>query len=153
MPSFNQRSKDNLSTCHTVLQKLFNDVILEIDCSVICGHRGEMEQNNAYESGMSKVAFPHGKHNSIPSLAVDVYPYPYDWEAGGWKFNDVFAEGNLDKMRRAINNIKKFYFFAGRVKEKAELLCMKIRWGGDWDSDNDLTDQNFNDLPHWEVII
>jgi len=150
---FNQSSLSNLSTCHRTLQNLFNEVILKADCSIICGHRGEIEQNKAYESGRSKIKFPHGKHNSVPSLASDVYPYPYDWEAGEWTFNDVFAEGNLDKMRRVMNNLKKFYYFAGIVRGIAWELGINVRWGGDWDSDNDLTDQNFNDLPHWEIII
>jgi hypothetical protein len=29
---------------------------------------------------------------------------------------------------------------------------VKLRWGGDWDSDKDTKDQNFNDLPHFELI-
>jgi hypothetical protein len=26
-----------------------------------------------------------------------------------------------------------------------------LRWGGDWDSDKDFSDQNFDDLVHWEL--
>ena len=29
---------------------------------------------------------------------------------------------------------------------------IKIRWGGDWDRDNDLADQSFNDLVHFEDL-
>ena len=136
MPKFSQKSKDNLATCCITLQNLFNEVIQRVDCSVNCGHRGEEAQTKAYNEKRSKVKFPYGKHNSIPSLAVDVYPYPYDW-------------GNPD----SIENWKKFYYFGGIVRGIAWELGIKVRWGGDWDSDNDLTDQSFNDLPHWEVII
>ena len=31
-------------------------------------------------------------------------------------------------------------------------MNIKIRWGGDWDSDNIMKDQTFNDLPHFEII-
>jgi peptidoglycan L-alanyl-D-glutamate endopeptidase CwlK len=27
-----------------------------------------------------------------------------------------------------------------------------IRWGGDWDSDDIFDDQNFDDLPHFELV-
>ena len=134
MPSFNQRSKDNLKTVDFLLQNLFNEVIERIDCSVICGHRGKEEQNEAFDKKASKVRYPDSKHNSFPSMAVDVYPYPFDWD-------------NPD----SLTNLKKLYFFGGIVKGIAWELGIKVRWGGDWDSDNDLEDQNFNDLVHWEV--
>jgi hypothetical protein len=30
-------------------------------------------------------------------------------------------------------------------------MNIKIRWGGDWDSDNIMKDQTFNDLPHFQL--
>ena len=33
----------------------------------------------------------------------------------------------------------------------AQDLDIPIRWGGDWDSDNNLNDQNFMDLVHFEL--
>jgi len=63
-----------------------------------------------------------------PARAVDVVPYPIDWDD---------REG--------------FYAFGGFVKGVASQKGIKIRWGGDWDSDNDLHDQNFIDLPHFEL--
>ena len=134
MPNFNQRSIDNLKTCDFLLQNLFNEVIQRIDCSIICGHRGKEEQNEAFDKKASKVRYPDSKHNSFPSMAVDVYPYPFDWD-------------NPD----SLTNLKKLYFFGGIVKGIAWELGIKVRWGGDWDSDNDLEDQNFNDLVHWQV--
>ena len=41
--------------------------------------------------------------------------------------------------------------FAGYVQGVAEQLGIKIRWGGDWDSDFDFKDQTFNDLVHFEL--
>jgi hypothetical protein len=54
-------------------------------------------------------------------MAIDVVPYPVDWD-----------------------NINAFYEFAGRVKQKADELGIKVRWGGDFDG--------FFDGPHWELV-
>jgi len=129
MPNFGQKSSDNLSTAHPDLQLLFKAVVRDFDCSVLCGHRSEQEQNEVFQVGKSKVQFPESKHNQFPSMAVDVAPYPINWE-----------------------NLKRFYFFGGYVKKTAELLGIKIRWGGDWDSDTLTDDQKFMDLPHFELI-
>lgn len=63
MPKFGTRSRSNLETCHENLQKLFNEVIKHYDCSVICGHRGQQEQDQAFHDGRSKLKFPQSKHN------------------------------------------------------------------------------------------
>ena len=54
MPSYSSRSKAILSTCHPELQILFKEVIKEYDCSVICGFRGEADQDKAFDDGKSK---------------------------------------------------------------------------------------------------
>jgi len=125
---FSQTSLDRLWTCHGDLAALFCDVIKNYDCSIICGHRNAVEQNEAYAAGASKLQWPESRHNTKPSEAVDVAPYPIDWA-----------------------NKKRFYHFAGYVKAKAESMDIPIRWGGDWDSDNDLDDQHFMDLVHFEL--
>ena len=80
MPRFGKTSKKRLATCDDGLQNLFYEVVRHFDCSVIIGHRGERDQNKAFDEGKSKVRYPKGKHNSNPSTAVDVAPYPIDWE-------------------------------------------------------------------------
>ena len=128
MAKFGNRSLKNLSEAHPKLQKIFHEVIKNYDCSVIQGYRGMEEQMAAYHAGKSKVFYPNSKHNKRPSQAVDVVPYPIDWN---------------DKIR--------FYHFAGYVKGVADALGIKIRCGADWDSDNDFKDQTFHDLPHFEL--
>lgn len=129
MPKFSQKSLSNLSTCHPDLQKLFNEVIKYFDCTIIEGYRSEEDQFKAFKDGRSKI-ISGGKHNNSPSLAVDVAPFPIDWQ---------------DKER--------FYYFAGFVKGIATSLGIKIRWGGDWNENNNLKDQSFFDLPHFELKI
>lgn len=130
MPLFSANSINQLSTCHPELQRLFYEVIKHRDCSVTEGFRNKEKQNEAYAKGNSDKKWPDGKHNKYPSLAVDVYPYPIDY---------------TDKER--------FYNFAGFVQGVAEMLDIKIRWGGDWDGDNDLHDQKLMDLVHFELIV
>lgn len=135
MPKFSEKSLMKLGTCHSDLQTLFNEVIKHFDCSVLEGHRGQKDQDAAFAAGNSKLKWPHGKHNSLPSLAVDVAPYPVN-------FSDS----------------KRFYYFAGQVMGIAKTLKdqgkMKhdIRWGGNFDMDNDLSDGGLVDLPHYEIV-
>ena len=132
MPRFGKTSKKHLATCHEDLQDLFNEVVKAYDCTVTCGHRGEKDQNKAFKDGRSKVKFPEGRHNSIPSTAVDVYPYPVNME-------------NLDRM----------IHFAGFVLGLAKSMEINIKWGRDWNSDWYLKDKNktkFKDYPHFELV-
>ena len=128
MPKFGSRSKSRLKTCDTRLQDLFNEVIKHFDCSVIQGHRGKEDQNKAFKEGKSKLKYPNGNHNKSPSKAVDVAPYPINW-----------------------NDRERFTYFAGYVVGIASQMGLKIRWGGDWDMDTEVKDNNFDDLPHFEV--
>lgn len=128
MRTFSKASQDKLNTCHPDLIKLFNRVIQIVDCTVIFGFRGEAEQNEAFRTGKSEKAWPDSLHNKIPSLAVDIAPYPIDWK-----------------------NTKRFYHFAGVVRGVAAEMGIKIRSGCDWDSDFDLDDQKLFDLVHFEL--
>ena len=128
MPSFSNRSTDNLRTCHPDLERLFREVVGRFDCAVICGHRDKAAQDAAYHSGNSKKLWPDSTHNSLPSLGVDVCPYPIDW-----------------------NDTARFYYFAGYVKGVAERIGIKdLRWGGDWNGDWQVN-ESFFDLAHWEL--
>ena len=129
MPAFGKDSQEKLATCDPRLQKVFNEVIKHFDCTVIEGHRGEEAQNKAFAEGKSKLKYPQGKHNKIPSLAADVLPYPIDW-------NDT------NRMR----------YFAGFVVGIAATMGIKLRWGGDWNQNTELKDNSFNDLPHFELV-
>jgi peptidoglycan L-alanyl-D-glutamate endopeptidase CwlK len=77
---FSDRSKRNLSQCHADLQRLAAEMRKEMDIEVICGFRGEKEQNEAFRKGTSKLRFPNSKHNKSPALAFDACPNPIDWD-------------------------------------------------------------------------
>ena len=129
MPKFSERSIDRLATCDERLQRLFIAVVKEFDCTILEGYRDRDTQNEMYRAGKSQLQYPEGKHNSSISKAVDVAPCPIDW-----------------------NDREYFTHFAGYVKGIAATMGIKIRWGGDWDGDWQVKDNNFDDLPHFELI-
>jgi hypothetical protein len=110
------------------LQRLFLEVVKYFDCTIECGHRGKEAQNAAFAAGKSKLKFPQSKHNVLPSLAVDVSPYPVNYK-----------------------DVQRYYYFAGQVVQIAREMELAVRWGGDWDGDSFVNDQNFNDLVHFEI--
>ena len=128
MPRFSRRSRSQLQTCDPRLRSLFEEAVRHFDCSILKGHRGEEAQNAAFDRGDSQLRWPDGNHNSYPSLAVDVAPYPINWE---------------DRER--------FTLFAGFVLGLAAARGIPLRWGGDWDSDWQVRDNNFDDLVHFEI--
>ena len=111
MASFSTRSKAKLDTCDKPLQDLFNRVILERDCTIVCGTRNERDQEAAFAAGHSEVSYPDSRHNTSPSKAVDVMPYPIDW----------------DDLARISD-------FASFVQGVARGMGITVRWGGNFKS-------------------
>lgn len=134
MYSFGKSSTRHLATADYRLQEIFNEVIKHVDCTIICGFRCEAEQNAAYSSGNSQVDWPHSKHNTNPSKAVDVAPY------------------HPEKPHIHWDDTEEFICFHKLVNMAAHQKGYKLRWGGDWDGDGVLTDQKLNDLVHFEIV-
>ena len=129
MPSFSKKSLARLTTCDSRLQQVFQQVVQNFDCTIIEGHRNEERQNRMVDEGKSQVRWPDGKHNTEPSLAVDVCPYP------------VVRD---DRERQTL--------FAGYVLATAKAMGIDLRWGGDWDRDTEVRDNSFDDLVHFEIV-
>ncbi len=129
MPKFSQISLDRLATCDKRLQVIMEEAIQHIDIVVLCGERGEEEQNKALAEGKTKLKWPESKHNSKPSKAIDVAPYPIDWQ-----------------------DLKRFIYMAGIIMGIAACKGIKLRWGGDWNSNNLFSDEKFSDLVHFELV-
>lgn len=127
-------SNTNLDQCHPKLQRLIREVDRRLsknkilDLTVTCGHRGEKAQNEAYANKRSTKQWPDSLHNMLPSPAVDVAPYPIDW-----------------------NDTARFARLAGYIQAVADDLDIEIRWGGDWDQDGCTADERFIDMPHLEL--
>ncbi len=148
MPKFGTKSLNELSTADPRLQNLFRVVIQHIDCSILFGSRSPELQFTLFKKGRqlnpvgewviidkSKVVtYKDGfnkksKHNHNPSKAVDAVSYPIDWK-------------DTDQA----------YYFAGIVKGIAYMMGINIRWGGDFNRNNQVQDESFRDLFHFEII-
>lgn len=113
MPSFGKHSRECLDTCHPDIVRVLERAIQEYDFSVIEGHRTKEKQDEYFKSGASKVRYPGSYHNSLPSLAVDIVPYPIDW-----------------------TDLHRFKELADIVKKCADKEGVKLDWGYDlwkWD--------------------
>ena len=115
------------------LQRVMTRVRDEVgDISLLEGFRNEERQNEMFDTDRSTLRWPDGKHNMLPSLAVDFQPYP------------------RPLLENALWASLAYHASAAILIGKEEGVT--LRWGGDWDGDGDLTDQNFNDLFHLEVV-
>ena len=132
---FGRTSLENLEGAHPDLQRIFYEVIKHTDCKVIEGFRGKIEQDLAYESGKSRVKWPDSKHNVNPARAVDVVPWPIDW----------------DDLERFVLFGALVMWVASRLYHNGEIEHV-IRWGADWDSDGDIYEHSLVDFPHFELI-
>lgn len=131
MPEFSKGSDTKLCGCDQRLQDLFRAVVKKYNCTIIEGNRTRARQKHMFDTGKSKLNWPDSRHNTVPSLAVDVAPY-------------IPGRGVVWEKRQCTH-------FAGYVQATADHMGIPLRWGGDWDSDRDVNDQTFNDLVHFEI--
>lgn len=136
MPKFSQESFSKLSTCHSDLQVLFYEVIKHYDCTVLVGYRNQIEQEKAFAEGNTKLHYPDGKHNRQPSMAVDITPYPI----------------NFDNEKLALWFGGYVLGIAQKLKDEGK-MTHSIRWGGAWNGLGELNGPHIlNDLVHFELI-
>lgn len=124
MYKFGKRSRERLKGVDARLVNVLNELIKMMDVTVIEGLRSAERQKELLAKGATKVKY--SKH--MEGKAVDIAPYPIDWE-----------------------NRDGFYYMGGMVRGIAKQLNIDIRFGGDWDSDGDTKDNNFDDLVHIEL--
>lgn len=132
MPVFGKESLKQLSTCHPLLQRVLKSAVIDFDFVVVEGHRGKEAQNKAFAEGNSQVKWPNGNHNTFPSNAADLSPYPVDWK-----------EGEKPHLR--------FAFMMGVIYAHAKRLGIKLRFGMDWNRNLDMRDESFLDYGHVEL--
>ena len=129
MPKFSKESLRKLNTCHPDIIKVMNEAIKYYDFKVIYGHRTKEEQFEIFREGRdliggvwtvtdkSKVKTSlDGKmkvsyHNYYPSKAIDIAPYPIDW-----------------------NDVKRFDEMGEIVMREAKKLGIKLTWGKNFKS-------------------
>lgn len=110
------------------------DVVLQIkDHSVVKGHRGEAEQNEAFNAvpQRSKLPWPKGNHNDLPSKAQDVRTYPW-------------PEKEQEQREEQL-------YLLGLYRGVAAMMGVPLRTGADWDRDGEILDNGFDDFFHVEL--
>lgn len=153
MPKFSPSSEQKKTTLHPDLQIVMDEAILHYDFIILCGGRPVNEQFELYKQGRQLVegnwiisdkskivTYCDGttnasKHNAVPSLAVDVAPYPLDWD---------------DNISFALL-VGKILEIARRLKDEGYINC-KIISGADWNNNGKSDDEKFTDLPHIEIV-
>lgn len=109
MPILSMKSQDKLNTLDPRLQKLLIKAITITDYTIIEGRRTLERQKELFNAGKSKTMDSKHVTGDKPSLAVDVAPYPVDWE-----------------------DIKAFAHLIGIIKGIAYCEGIKIRCGYDF---------------------
>uniref|UniRef100_A0A6M3JZY2 Putative structural protein n=1 Tax=viral metagenome TaxID=1070528 RepID=A0A6M3JZY2_9ZZZZ len=135
--SFGTKSEMSLSTCDFALQNIARQALALglIDFMIIEGYRTDEKQHEYFIEKKSKVdaGNPKAMHNKKPlSKAMDCVPY---------------INGNLswNKLHCCCLGFM--------ILSVAANLGYTIRWGGNWDMDGEpITDQDFQDLVHFELI-
>lgn len=134
-----------------ILQKVIGRVGALLNITLTCGIREREAQEIAFSTGKSKVKWPQSKHNLNParnavfSLAIDLYPSDIDMKVLNYQ-----VKTPEDRIR-LLKEYQKFYYLAGFIKATAENMGVKVKWGGDFNSDNDFTNDSFIDMPHFEL--
>lgn len=134
---FSSGSAAKLLTCDPKLRIICEEAIKLFDFRVTEGFRTVTRQQQLYAQGRTKPGQivteidgvkKKGKHNYFPSKAVDIDPWPVNY-----------------------NDRERYMHLAGIMLGIAHSLKIKIRWGGDFDKDDDFKDRSGWDLPHYEI--
>lgn len=127
MFKFSQRSEENLNGVHPDLIKVVRRALQlsTVDFTVIEGMRSKARQKRLFAQGATKTM--NSRH--LTGHAVDLVPYPLDW-----------------------NNKHAFEQIAQAMQKAAKELGIAIRWGGDWNQNGRSDDEKFYDGPHFELL-
>ena len=105
--------------------------ISEVDFTVMEGVRTLERQRELYAQGRTapgKIVTWTMKSRHIEGKAVDLVPYPLDW-----------------------NDLEKFNKIKDAMFQAAKELDVNLRWGADWDGDGNYREKGEYDSPHFEI--
>jgi peptidoglycan LD-endopeptidase CwlK len=130
MVTLSASSQARLALAHPLLRKLFAACASDPACppfAVLDSQRGRQAQEKAFALGHSRAHFLQSAHNWAPSVAVDVVPYPIDW-----------------------NNLARFNALGKFITAKAAALGIDITWGATFPK---LKDMPHYELTNWRDLV
>lgn len=134
-------SKARLDTISPTLWVIVVEAEKIVPLTVLEGHRGQEAQEKAFQEGKSKLHWPNGKHNALPSLAVDIAPIYFEGATRNVDWGDLIAFGRI----------------MGCIQTIAHQMKVKVRFGLDWDGDFRSAGRDpgetFLDAPHVEIVL
>jgi peptidoglycan L-alanyl-D-glutamate endopeptidase CwlK len=140
MYQLGNKSKDKLKGVHPTLVRVIERAIelSSQDFMVLEGLRTPERQAELYAQGRTKpgqvVTWTLKSRHFVQAdgwgHAVDIAPYPLDW-----------------------NDIKKFEAIADAMFQASKELGTPIRWGADWDQDGRPREKGETDSPHFELVV
>lgn len=130
MPKFGKKSLERRAMLCKDLRVLVDEVIKYYDFSIICSHRGQEEQERAFNAGNSKAHFGQSAHNFFPSFAVDVWPYPVPYK-------------QVKGVKQLDNNSPEWNKMVCTFKNAAKQMGIDIVCGADF--------KTLKDFPHIEI--
>ena len=128
MPKFGKRSLSRLKGVDTRLVSVLNKLINIMDVTIIEGVRSAKKQKEYFKNGKSKIDGVTKKGQHQLGRAVDLAPYPIDW-----------------------NDRDRMHYMGGMLIGIGHIMGYNLRWGGDWDRDGETKDNSFDDLVHIEI--
>ena len=138
---FSEKSNKAIDSAHPDFRIWCDELIKFIDCSAIQGYRTESQHLQYLKNGTTTIKYKNSKHSKIPSIALDLVPY---------QKRAIWGETEIERLDMV--------FFAGFAKSIAIRLKNEgkmqhsVKWGGDWNGNNTISDTKTIDFPHWELI-
>lgn len=135
-------SVQRLKQVHPELVKVLEEAIKYTGFRITYGFRPENEQNDMYARNLSDKRWPNSAHNYqelengilVPrSRAIDFAPWFVNPPHIRWKDTEGFI------------------YCAGIITGVAHMMNVQLVWGGDWNGNRDVHDQNLMDWGHLEL--
>ncbi len=143
--SYGKQSLENINSCSKPLQRVAHTSMkiaesLGLDLTCEEGAREEETHAKFRKNKTTKVKFEDSLHSKRPSEAIHILPFPTRWPQPSHK----------EKTRAKL--LGRFYIVATIVRIAAKQEKVDIRWGGDWNRDGKIMDNDFDDLGHFERV-
>lgn len=168
MPTLSKESKAIIATCHRDIRVLCNAVIQLVDYKAIYGWRGREDQNRLKEQGFSKLSFPFSRHNYVAtdldekqyqvkagdpfSKAIDWAPWYRDGLHVRWGNERQYTPAERAKIIQGFCYVAGHFMAIGKLYLMQGIITHDVRWGGDWNQNQDRLDETFDDLGHIELV-